>query len=117
MRLAHARQFDAVYKANVRAASGPLVVWGAPNGVGHPRLGLAVSRRCGGAVVRNRLKRRIREAFRLLQHDLPGGYDLVVSVRAKEALTDAQYRRALAKAVEAIDRRWSTRRQDPQAGR
>jgi ribonuclease P protein component len=51
------------------------------NGLGHPRLGLAVGvRAAGGAVNRNRVKRRIREYFREHQHLLPM-VDLVVNAR------------------------------------
>ena len=51
------------------------------------RLGVTVSRRVGNAVVRNRLKRLIREAFRLQQWDLPASLDIVVVAKpaAKEA--------------------------------
>lgn len=43
------------------------------------RLGLAVTRKTGGAVVRNRVKRVVREYFRLHQDRLVPGYDLVVT--------------------------------------
>ncbi len=110
MRLTRARQFDAVFAANVRATAGPLVVWGAPNDVGHPRLGLAISRRAGNAVVRNRMRRLLRESFRLLQHDLPStdrGYDLVVGARRHEPLALAQYEQAILDAARAVERSWS----------
>ena len=52
------------------------------NDVGAPRLGLAVAVKvAGGAVARNRLRRIIRESFRLHQHELPA-VDLVVSARS-----------------------------------
>jgi ribonuclease P protein component len=110
MRLTRARQFDAVFAARVRAAAGPLVVWALPNDVGHPRLGLTVSRRAGNAVVRNRIRRLLRESFRLLRHDLPAsghGYDLVIGVRRHEPMTLAQYEQAVLQAARALERSWS----------
>lgn len=76
-----------------RALAGPrlsdhcLTVWAARNDLPHPRLGLVVARKHGGAVRRNRLKRLLREAFRLRQHDLPPGLDLVCSPRAGADIT------------------------------
>jgi ribonuclease P protein component len=46
-------------------------------GHGESRLGTAVSRRFGKSVARNRVRRRIREAFRLHRWELPGGLDIV----------------------------------------
>lgn len=113
MRLTRARQFDAVFAARVRVAAGPLAVWGAPNDAGHPRLGLAISRRAGSAVVRNLIRRRLREAFRLRQHDLLStehGYDLVISARHHEPLTLSQYEQALRQAARALERAWAKKR-------
>jgi ribonuclease P protein component len=58
-----------------------LVARGCENDLPYPRLGLAVGRPVGSAVVRNRWKRLIREAFRLTRSQLPTGVDLVISPR------------------------------------
>ncbi len=52
-----------------------------PNGLSHSRLGVTVGRKIGSAVQRNRIKRRIREFFRLNKDSLPGSSDLVVTAR------------------------------------
>ncbi len=47
------------------------------------RLGLSVSKRvAGGGVMRNRIRRRLRDAFRRARPELPAGYDLIVSARS-----------------------------------
>ncbi|MFN0072118.1 MAG: ribonuclease P protein component [Chloroflexota bacterium] len=56
-----------------------------PNDLDHLRLGFAVSKRVGSAVVRNRVRRRIREIIRLRQHDLTPGFDLLFIARQPSA--------------------------------
>lgn len=116
-RMSHARQFDAVYQAKVRKPVGPLVIFGLPNGTGVTRLGLAVSRRVGNAVMRNRIKRLLREGFRLEQHGLPKGLDLVVSVRAHKPLTLEAYRRFLVTAAGGIASEWERKARRDEARR
>jgi ribonuclease P protein component len=70
--------FDRAYQTRLFAADDVLVVNAAPSGLAHSRLGLSVSRRVGTAVVRNRWKRLIREAFRLSREEIPVGIDLIV---------------------------------------
>lgn len=53
------------------------------NDTGFPRLGVSVSKRCGNAVVRNKLKRLGREVFRLAQYDIPSDYDYLLIFSAK----------------------------------
>jgi len=79
---------------------GPVVVHALANGLGHPRLGLSIGRKVGMAVRRNRIKRWIRETFRLMQHELACA-DLVVSVRPHKAMAFADFREHLAGAMAA----------------
>lgn len=71
--------FQRAYANGSRARGEQLVVVAAPNGLEHPRLGLSVGKAIWkGAAQRNRVRRMFREAFRLEQHRLPAGYDLVL---------------------------------------
>ncbi|HPC95431.1 MAG TPA: ribonuclease P protein component [Sedimentisphaerales bacterium] len=79
-RLTSNRQFKAVLDRRCRASDALLTVWAAENRRDHARLGVSVGKSCGNAVVRNRLKRLIREAFRLSPQEIPGGFDYVVMV-------------------------------------
>jgi len=73
--------FDKVHQSQWFAADRTLVVKGVPNQQNVTRLGLSVSRKVGNAVVRNRWKRMIREAFRNQRSVLPKSWDLVVRPR------------------------------------
>jgi ribonuclease P protein component len=80
-RIRHAKDFQRAFQRRCSTAADDFVVYGVWNGLDHPRLGLSVSRKIGGAVVRNRWKRLLRETFRLTQSRLPPGVDLVVIPR------------------------------------
>ncbi|MGH8136846.1 MAG: ribonuclease P protein component [Steroidobacteraceae bacterium] len=82
-RLRRKSDFEAAYARGRRFGNGFFGVIALWNDKGWPRLGLAVAvRTAGGGVERNRVRRLIRESFRLHQHELPA-VDLVVSARGR----------------------------------
>ena len=80
-RVQRAGDFQRAFRRRCSAADERIIVYGNANGLPHARLGLSVSRKVGGAVVRNRWKRLLREAFRLSRQQLPAGVDLIVIPR------------------------------------
>lgn len=87
-RLAGRREFDRVLGSRRVLAGRALVAYAAPAVAGQGRVGVAVSRKIRGAVLRNRARRRLREAARLLGLVGPGspqglgiGYDVVLIAR------------------------------------
>jgi ribonuclease P protein component len=84
-RLSRSRDFDAVYRQGRSVSTRFLVLyWFARNSEAiaeGPRLGLAVPKAVGTAVVRNRIKRQLRELFRERSSELPSAHDYVLVVR------------------------------------
>lgn len=81
LRLTSKPQFDAIYASGRRIDDRFFGLRVKPNGLEFPRIGLAVAvKTAGNAVQRNRLRRLIRESFRLVRHELPA-VDIVVAAK------------------------------------
>jgi ribonuclease P protein component len=94
-------EFLRVYEQGMRVRARLMTVIALPNGLGRSRLGIAATRKLGGAVVRNRAKRLVRELFR--QGEIPAGLDIVVIPRpdmldADNRARESEFRYAIRRA-------------------
>ena len=81
--------FRRTYNRGKTAADSRLAIYVRRNGQRHNRLGFTVSTKVGNAVVRNRVRRRLREIYRLNEDRLRSGFDVVVVARMRAA--DSRY--------------------------
>jgi ribonuclease P protein component len=87
-RLTRRREYLKVYKKGRKTVGKAFICHHLPDREGGRQLGLAVSRKVGNAVVRNRVKRLAREVFRLHQHQLPLHVRVVLVARPSAAQMD-----------------------------
>ncbi|HZU20142.1 MAG TPA: ribonuclease P protein component [Gaiellaceae bacterium] len=107
-RLSRSRDFDAVYRQGRSVSTRFLTLWwyARDEPVGEPRLGFAVPKTVGNAVVRNRIKRQLREIVRARLASVPATNDYVLVVR-----------QGLPEAAEANGHRWLEERVDEVLGK
>ena len=76
-------EFRRLYQKGSSAVGRSMVVYARPNRYGHNRLGVTVSAKLGKATVRNRVRRRLREVFRLNDSRVKQGYDFILVARTR----------------------------------
>ncbi len=101
-RLRKSIDFQYVYDRGARAGDGHLLVFVSANGTNTTRLGVSVSRKHGGAVIRNRKRRRLKEAYRLLQNELPAGLDVVIVPRQRLDSRQSDYSKSLVRLLRKL---------------
>jgi ribonuclease P protein component len=99
------RDFVAIYASGIFVADQMLVINARRRSDAQRRLGLSVSKKVGNAVVRNRWKRLIREAFRCSRSRLPEGWDLVVRPKRGAAPDRFQIEKSLLNLTKRLEQR------------
>ena len=88
-RLVRRGEFDAVYRAGKRRSSPHFTVFFRANQLPLSRFGFSIKKALGGAVVRNRIRRRVREIVRCHRQEIPAGWDIVI--HPKSTVTRGQF--------------------------
>ncbi len=84
-RLVRRGEFDAVYRAGKRRSSSHYTVFFRANELPRSRFGFSIKKALGGAVVRNRIRRRLREVVRCHRLEIPAGWDIVIHPKSMAA--------------------------------
>lgn len=92
MRFSHSLKenhlFRRLYRRGASSANGYLVIYCRKNGLNENRIGMTVSSKMGCAVKRNKVRRRLREIYRLNEEKFLPGHDIVVVVRTRGMQAD-----------------------------
>lgn len=104
--LRKSREFKRVMEGGNREKLETMVVYALPNPEGRTRVGISVTRRAGGSVKRNRIKRRIREAVKRNASLLPQGMDIVIV--AGKSCYDAKFVR-IEEDIKMLGEKWTKR--------
>ena len=84
-RLVRRGEFDAVYRAGKRRSSSHFTLFFRANQLACSRFGFSIKKALGGAVVRNRIRRRVREIVRGHRQEIPAGWDIVIHPKSSVA--------------------------------
>jgi len=84
-RLVRRGEFDAVYRTGMRRSSSHFTVFFRANQMPQSRFGFSIKKALGGAVVRNRMRRRMREIVRCHRQEIPAGWDIVIHPKSAMA--------------------------------
>lgn len=76
-------EFRRVYSSGKSSATPLIAVYYKKNRTGHNRLGLTVGKKVGNAVIRNRVRRKLKEIYRLHETEIKAGFDIVIVARVK----------------------------------
>ncbi len=106
LRIKKKSDFERVFKNGISVADSRMILYGVKNDCGYSRVAPAAGKRLGNAVKRNRYKRTLREAFRLLQCELPVGYDFVLIPRHTDKPSTKQYGKSLRNLCNKWQRRY-----------
>jgi len=93
-------EFDAVYRAGKRRSSPHFTVFFRANQLPQSRFGFSIKKELGGAVVRNRIRRRTREIVRCHRREIPAGWDMVI--HPKKAVARAEFTAMEAELVKLV---------------
>ena len=88
MRLVRRGDFDVVYRTGKRLSSSHFVVFVRTNELPRSRFGFSIKKALGGAVVRNRIRRRLREMVRCRRQEIAAGWDIVIHPKSAVATAD-----------------------------
>jgi ribonuclease P protein component len=81
-------EYDAVYREGRRRSSREFTLFLRPNGLDRSRFGWSIKKALGGAVRRNRIRRRLREIVRLHRREISPGWDIVIHPRSSAATAE-----------------------------
>jgi len=84
-RLVRRGEFDAVYRVGKRRSNSHFTVFFRANQLPHSRFGFSIKKALGGAAVRNRIRRRVREIVRCHRLEIPAGWDIVIHPKSNVA--------------------------------